>query len=219
MTEPLVCCICPSHLPGFMARAQRCFDSQTYPNKLWLPMDTRGLLMTVGAIRNSMLRHFLPDDAQIIAHFDHDDWSSPVRLEEQVAFMQASGADIVGYHDMPFYDVDRDKVLLYSSNNPHYAVGTSLLYKREVWGRVPFPDQTDEDTTWQNMVGPSRVASVSSLYGRDPHKTTLGDVPRMVQTIHKRNGSPKVGARFQPASAELGRAVREILAREPIPAG
>ncbi len=214
---PLVCCICPSHLPGYAERAKACFDAQTYENKLWLPMDTRGLNMTVGAIRNSMLRHLLVD-APLIAHFDHDDWSAPTRVSEQVAFMERTGAQVVGYGDMPFYDVDRDAVLFYDSRNPRYALGTSLMYRREAWEREPFPDKTPEDTHWcGNGSGAGKVFSQSS-FGAVMGGDGLLHVCRlqMVQTIHKGNASPKRGARFQPASAELERAVRSIIAQNAI---
>jgi len=197
---PLVCCICPSHIPGYLERAKACFDAQTYPNKAWLGVNTSGLHMTVGGIRNKVLRE--APAADLVAHFDHDDWSHPLRLAEQVEFIERMGCQVVGYGDMPFYDVERDKVLFYDSRNPHYALGTSLMYRREVWERTPFPDQTPEDTTWQNLIGPSNVFSCSSV---------APDGLRMAQTIHKRNACPKSGSRFQPASAEMERAVRDIV--------
>ncbi len=208
MSEPFVCCITPSHMPEFYERVKAAFDSQTYQNKTWVHWDTRGRHMTVGALRNEMIRSLLKCDGDIIAHLDHDDWSAPTRLAEQVAFMQRTGAQVVGYGDMPFYDVERNTVLFYDSRNPRYALGTSLLYRREAWEREPFPDKTPEDTHWcGNGNGAGKVFSQSSV-------TPAG--PMMVQTIHKGNASPKRGARFQPAGPEMERAVREILSREPV---
>ena len=219
MSEPSVCCITPTHMPEYWERVKACVESQTYPNKHWLPMDTRGMNLTVGALRNLMIRS-TGQDFDLIAHFDHDDWSAPSRLSEQVEFMQATGAQVVGYYDMPLYDEQRDKVLLYDSHNPNYALGTSLMYRREVWERVPFPDQTPEDTTWQNNVGPENVASYSSLKPGKPIYSNDVQLGRdelhlgMVQTVHKASAAARVclhSSRVEPASVELDRAVREIL--------
>jgi glycosyltransferase involved in cell wall biosynthesis len=224
MTEPFVCCITPTRdRPEYLKRAVECFRAHTYTRRMLLIYDDGSDPVThvshdpdplilhvrsfaligkhspIGTLRNHAIA--LETKADLIAHFDDDDWSAPTRLAEQVAFMQASGTEIVGYSDMPFYDEIRDKVLLYDSHNPNYALGTSLMYTRAIWERVPFPDQNDEDTTWQNLVGPANVRSVSSVEGG----------VKMFATIHKGNTSPKQGARFQAASPELDSAVRNLL--------
>lgn len=209
MTEPHICCICPYHLPQYVERARVCFDSQTYPHKTWVEWDTSQVKLPIGTIRNQLIQTAVAFKPDLIAHFDHDDWSAPNRLAEQVKFMESSGAPVVGYSDMPFYDEVRDRVLLYDSRNPNYALGTSLMYRREFWEAHPFPDQNDEDTTWQNAGVAQHVRSCSSLFKvcgcPEP------DGPRMFATIHKGNTSPKAGARFQVASAELEAAVRTLL--------
>lgn len=203
--EPFVCCIClTKDRPQYLPRAIASYEAQTYQHKALFVMDASTpeyRNRTIGWLRNQANKSAHGPN-MLIAHFDDDDWSAPTRLAEQVAFMQATGAQVVGYHDMPFYDEIRDKVLLYSSHNPNYALGTSLMYRRETWERVPFPDQNDEDTTWQNLLGPQNVHSVSSVEGR----------VSMFATIHKGNTSPKQGARFQAASPELDSAVRNLLA-------
>ncbi len=216
---PRVLCICPAHLPAFKERIEACFHSQTYENKVWAYWNTVGMKWTVGKLRNMLIDAAVDKSFDIIAHFDQDDWSAPTRLAEQVAFMQRNGAQVVGYGDMPFYDIDRDKVLFYDSRNPRYALGTSLLYRREVWEKHPFPDATPEDTVWQNGLPKGSVLSESSV---QPSVTfTPMNVPltkpmrlMMVQTIHKGNASPKRGARFQPASPEIEAAVRKVLASQ-----
>ena len=45
----------------------------------------------------------LTGPADIIVHFDDDDWSHPKRIAEQVALLQSSGADVVGYNEMLFW--------------------------------------------------------------------------------------------------------------------
>ena len=41
---------------------------------------------------------------EVFVHFDSDDLSHPNRIAEQVAFLQSSGADVVGYNQMLFWN-------------------------------------------------------------------------------------------------------------------
>lgn len=199
-------CICPAHAhPEFVQRATDCFNSQRYPLKRFELLDTSGLSgWSVGAIRNTLISHS-SHPGEIIAHFDYDDWSAPERLSQQVALMELTGRPIVGYYDMAFYDQTRDRVLFYDSNMRNYALGTSLMYHREIWEKNPFPDQTPEDTTWQFKIGPQNIASISSI---------RKGKPMMIQVYHGANAAASVhGAMFEPASPELDREVRRILGK------
>jgi hypothetical protein len=196
-----VLCICPYHRPEFIARARQCFEHQTYSAAEWWEWDTSKVKWTIGAIRNDMIRVW-PRSFDLIAHFDHDDWSAPERLAEQVALIESSGKPATGYLDMPFYDEIRDRVSFYSTRDPHYALGTSLMYRRDLWERTPFPDAKDEDTAWCRKIGAANIARCSSLVDGEP---------RMVATIHRHNTSHKGGARYGKASAELDAAVRSCL--------
>lgn len=202
---PLVTCIClTKDRPQFLKRAIDSYRSQTYQNKAFMLLDAalpdyRG--RTIGGLRNYLVDRSEPG---LIAHFDDDDWSSPTRLAEQVAFLEETGAEVVGYRDMPFHDERSDCVLFYDSRQPTgYAVGTSLLYRREVWERVPFPDQMEEDTAWQRSVGVENIKSQSSIAGGI----------KMFATIHKGNTSGKSGARYAPADPALEREMRALLDR------
>ncbi len=99
-------------------QAVACFLRQTYPNKALLIYDTgekplsvevgdsichalaveRGL--PIGALRNNANRLV---SADVIVHWDDDDWSHPNRIAEQVALLQTSGAACVGYNEMLFW--------------------------------------------------------------------------------------------------------------------
>jgi len=124
--------------------------------------------------------------ADIICHWDSDDWSHPRRIEEQVALLQASGKECVGYRDMLFWNhlldagksptlTDGEKRLnlnaggecwLYSNNDPRYCLGTSLCYWRRVWEARPFPDEpkrkggTGEDVKWLEGVKSLGASSI-----------------------------------------------------------
>ncbi len=212
MDEPLVCCILPYHTKEFIDRSLACFLEQTYKNHWLVDADTSGSKASIGEIRNNLIAR-TPRNC-LIAHWDHDDWSSPERLAQQVAVIQA-GAAITGYHDLPFYDVEQDRVLFYQSNMTGYAVGTSLMYRREVWERTPFPDQSvGEDAAWQHAVrreqGHCVVSTTSVLDGK----------PLMVARQHSGCASQKSeqprstimwGQNYTAASPELERAVRACI--------
>ncbi len=219
MDEPLVCCICLTRdRPEYLKQAVECFEAQTYQRKSLVVIDSSNNPIqrewTIGALRNYAIewggwKNGVQDKPDLIAHWDDDDWSAPERLAQQVAVIMA-GAAITGYHDLPFYDVVSDKVIMYQSNMTGYAVGTSLLYRREVWERTPFPDKSEgEDASWQHAVrreqGHCVVATTSVVDGR----------PLMVARIHSGNTCKKFGNNYTAASAELGRAVRLVVDTNP----
>jgi hypothetical protein len=151
-------------------------------------------------------------DAEIIAHWDSDDWSSPERLTEQVELLQSSGARVVGYSEALFWDTSiktlhvdgarQCEAWLFSSPNPKYMIGTSLMYNRSVWEKTPF-DNLDaaEDLIWQNKIKAKDKASVSSLRPE----------PRLIASIHGGNTTAKItpGAREWVRSPEYDAICRE----------
>lgn len=199
MDEPLVCCILPYHIPDYFEQAIACFHSQTYTNKQLIAVDTSAMPRIHGLVRNNLIA--LTPRNCLVAHWDHDDWSCPIRIVEQVAFVQSSGASIVGYRDMPFYDVQTQRVTFYRQPNPHFALGTSLMYWRSVWEQHPFIEVIgDEDSKFQQAVGHANVATESTIPG-----------PRMIARIHAGNTSPKGGARYEKAMPELEAAVKACI--------
>lgn len=157
-------------------RAVASFDAQVYPNTYMLVLDSgqpqtciirelRNVRQgcndmrvhylggplhkhTIGSLRN--LANGLCADADIIAHWDSDDWSNPLRLEEQVALLQASGAACVGYREALFWDtrVSPGEAWLYSDPNPRGLIGASMCYWRSAWEACPFDDAPHEDRRW-----------------------------------------------------------------------
>lgn len=179
--EPLVCAVMLTRdRPAMATRAIRAFRKQTYGRASIIALDTGdgdGLDCqyyhsplrhgrSIGALRNEV--NSLASSADIIAHWDSDDWSHPNRLAEQVALLQSSDYDAVGYREMLFWDtrrvphvcsyderesgcpvcVDEDQrqhegrgeAWLYTHPKPDYCLGTSLCYWRRTWESKPFPD-------------------------------------------------------------------------------
>lgn len=98
--QPTVACIMLANgRPEMCARAMKCFDAQTYDNRIDVIWDNDGS-RSIGALRNEANRS---TDCDIICHWDSDDWSHPDRIAEQVALLQSSGAECVGYNEMLFW--------------------------------------------------------------------------------------------------------------------
>jgi glycosyltransferase involved in cell wall biosynthesis len=93
---------------------------------------------TVGGLRNFGIS--MADEADVIAHFDDDDWSNPLRVEDQIGALEAAGADIVGYRSMLLWDETKRESWLYCGQHPKACVGASLLYRRSIWKERPFAE-------------------------------------------------------------------------------
>lgn len=215
MSQPTVCAVMLTReRPEMMARAVRCFRAQTYPNKRLLiaycqmadlPSGwSEGISaqcvqylnreLTIGKIRNMAVSESVKSgSSDIICHWDDDDHSHPRRIEEQVALLQSSGADCVGYNEMLFWREPAGEAWLYSNADSRYCIGTSLCYWRAAWERRPFADLpkqrggTGEDWEFQREL--KRVA-ISALHERSTTEgcITIGEYePRMVATIHAGN--------------------------------
>jgi hypothetical protein len=180
-------------LPGreaFQHQAVRCFDSQTYTGGLRLLTLPADPARTIGAMRN--YANSLLTDCDIVCHWDDDDWSHENRIAEEVALLQATGADCVGYNEMLFWDqrpgqqngIDAlSAAWLYSNPNPRYALGTSLCYWRRAWEARPFQDiNHGEDTEWLKGVWCHAVSTFDLM-------KPAGADPRMIARIHAGNSS------------------------------
>ena len=221
MTEPLVCAIMlTSDRPEMAARAIQSFRSQTYGNVLLFVLDTSEECtpgtpygedrattvwmppprtpLSIGILRNGTIRAALGwQQFDIVAHFDDDDYSHPNRIAEQVALLQSSGADCVGYRDMLFWrQADQQAWIFRHAANPNYCLGTSLCYWRSAWERNPFPDKPSQDGPQRSGRGEDNdfckglkcvgVSSfVSPCCGNPMHEPP--GLPRLIASIHAGN--------------------------------
>ena len=231
MSEPLVCAIMlTKDRPEMARRAVESFRAQTYWNKcLFVLADSpatapatdmmRGEFLailshsyvprSIGSLRNLAVSgaagQFKPD---IFIHFDDDDYSHPSRIEEQVAHLQSSGADVVGFNELlfwregvqlrpdPSYEWDRAAGEAWLYKHRTNAPGTTLCYWRKTFERKPFPDLNNgEDYHWLQGLkvaavpgfGIANLEVEPNLKGR-----TFGDYfqPRMIASIHGGNTLP-----------------------------
>lgn len=208
-TEPTVCAIMLTRdRPELARRAAECFRAQTYVSKLLFGLDTAEhnapglpwgdpdatvmwtpkLALSVGDLRNYAIRAALGHhDFDVVLHWDDDDWSHPNRIAEQVALLQSSGADCVGYREMLFWRQAEREAWLYSNPNPGYALGTSLCYWRRTWERKPFPNTSvGEDLQFITRL---KCAGVSAAPIKTSGVEIVVALPAMIARIHAGNTS------------------------------
>ena len=107
---------------------------------------------SVGELRNAgnTFAHPARLDAEIICHFDDDDLSHPNRIAEQVALLESSGADAVGYRHLLFWREPMNGVPGTNGEAWVYTgaiCGTSLCYWRKTWEANQFPAVSDGEDT------------------------------------------------------------------------
>lgn len=220
-------------------RAIRAFEQQTYRNRMlyildngverqpgvtwrftWTKLDYipelkgRPLFQLMNEVTERALAAF--PDATLVAKWDSDDWSHPERLSEQVKIIQPGDYMVTGYNSMPLLH-DSGEVYEYSNPSTRYAVGTSLLYRREAWEQHHFPDTRKlnapegrrnergggSDTQWVMHWGAKGQVNAVDSTGPD-------GVPRMVASLHSGNAIMKLDERFKKSErAELVRGLME----------
>lgn len=239
-TQPRVVCVMLANGRQEMVnRAVRGFLNQTYENRHLLIFNSGSSIVwptdpmisavnykcgeSIGQLRNRANQQACnPGEgiadiggigAEVLCHFDSDDLSLPGRLNDQVAYLQASGAEAVGYSEMIFWKhpmvSERDRsgehesfppmplpipqpgeAWRYCSPNPKCLLGTSLCYWASAWKRVPFPHvNTAEDHLWTLKV---KVAGASAGI----HE------PLMIAAIHAKNTASAI----EPGKPEWTRA-------------
>ncbi len=221
ITPTVACVLLANGRPEMVKRAVKSFRAQTYENRILIQYDNDGG-NTIGALRNAANSK---TGADIICHWDSDDWSHPNRIAEQVALLQSSGAECVGYNEMLFWqlckqchgfddycaDVDLcetckgngGEAWLWRENIKNYAVGTSMCYWRETWERAQFPDYSAgcDDLYWahgdkKKGIAAVKIASVpSSICYIAEPYPTPQWEPRMVASIHGGNTCAKIDAK------------------------
>jgi hypothetical protein len=187
--------------PEMAARAVRAFRAQTYKNKVLFVMadnpsttpatdmmrgeflailDFSYLPRSIGYLRNLAAKGAMAQFGHgIMIDWDDDDVSHPNRIAEQVAHLQASGADAVGYNELLFWRTPHNEAWIYKNVRANLSPGTSLAFWRKTWERKPFPDTSHgEDRIWQEGLN---VAAVSCFQLEEYFE------PRLIASIHGGN--------------------------------
>jgi hypothetical protein len=203
--QPLVSCIMPTtgDRRRFLPQAIYCFQRQTYPNlELVILCDGEDDLCDLVPRDDERVRYFYvgPDrrtigtkrnlsceraKGELIAHCDDDDWSHPDRLSFQVGGLLAEEAEVCGFLQLLFFEIDtglvwfcRPPTLLHPSLYSGLSFGTAYLYRRSYWSSSPFPDVVvDEDIAF------------TSAEGRQDRSVLLSDYRLCVAMIHSSNAT------------------------------
>ncbi len=226
MSAPTVACVMLANgRPEMVARAVKSFRAQTYDDAQLVIWDTGGpgashdskedrivhcwrsrhANLSIGALRNEA--NSAADDlgADIICHWDSDDWSHPNRIAEQVALLQSSGAECVGYNEMLFWVDAIAESWIWRENIKNYAVGTSMCYWRSTWERAPFPDYSEgcDDLYWAHGDKKKGIAAIKIVSSAPWDVTCTGEYsdgpnkvePMMIASIHGGNTCAKIDAK------------------------
>ena len=205
-------------------RARQSFRSQTYENKVLEIWDTGNPHLQLSELWTSEIHtwaHNVPPrsvgrlrneanesvEADIICHFDSDDISHPNRIAEQVALLEASGADCVGYNECLFWRtiinaretkpwtpqsgyseavIEHDgEAWMYTNKDRRMAIGSSFCYWRRAWEMHPFPDlHRGEDRAWRANVNCVGFRAFGECERHEPSKE---HEPMMICSIHGGN--------------------------------
>lgn len=176
MSLPSVTAVClTADRQDFTDRAVRCFLRQTYEDKHLLIYDNgkkpyrmnnvatsqielvrvepRGA--SIGELRNEANALVKSD---VIVHWDSDDVSTPWRMTRSLADLGGNAA--AGCFSLTIWDSTVGEAWMYS-NDAVFSLGTSLIYRRDVWQRTPFEHQgRGEDLTWGRKIGVCRLTNV-----------------------------------------------------------
>jgi glycosyltransferase involved in cell wall biosynthesis len=186
-----VTCVCLTrNRRQWLPKAIQCYREQTYPNKELLILadgenvrdllpddETIRLIELAGSPEIGEKRNFGCERAagDLIAHWDDDDWSAPGRLADQVTRLLDSGKCVTGYRSMRFTDGTTSWKY---TGTAHFALGTSLLYRKEWWKGHRFKAlQIGEDNAFVSE-------ALAVLITVD-----AGDL--MWASVHKGNTSPR----------------------------
>lgn len=212
MQQLEVCAVCvTANRLDFTRAAIADFRAQSYPNKrlvVWDTSDTGDVhaaliedmrdreyylhdseRLVIGQLRNRANSYACSGEGfaipDVLLHLDSDDRNHPNRIAEQVALLQSSGADCVGYDEMLFWREpghEPGEAWLYQNADTRYALGTSLAYWRHVWERRPFEATSigEDDRFLRGL----KVVSVSAK-----HTPPDEGQPRMIARIHPGNTS------------------------------
>ncbi len=112
---------------------------------------------SLGAKRNAACEAARAD---IILHWDDDDWYAPTRIRVQVEALRASNADICGIDRALFVDpsVKAAWEYVYPPGGAPWVYGAAMCYRREFWRAHPFADvNIGEDTRFAAAARPERM--------------------------------------------------------------
>ena len=172
-TRPLASCIMPTAgRRSFVPHAIRRFLAQDYPDCELIVVDDGADPVDDLMPDNPAIRYFRLSGknsvgakrniacgyarGEIILHWDDDDWSAPWRVSYQVEQLVNCKADVCGLDRVIFAGPgpDRSYVYTYPNEDRPWVYGGTLCYRKELWTRNGFPDNSigeDNDFLWNGV--------------------------------------------------------------------
>jgi glycosyltransferase involved in cell wall biosynthesis len=195
---PLVSCIMPTNnRRPFAIRAIRYFIEQNYPNKELIIIDDgsdqiadlvpdNAPIKYIGLDRKTSVgnkRNLAVEDsrADIILHWDDDDWYARYRIRYQVENLLKHQTEICGINRLLFFELRTRQLWLYEypSQRKIWLAGGALCYRKSFWQHNRFADVSiGEDTRFVMNTDLSNAL-------------ILPDFKFYLAMIHTQNTSPK----------------------------
>lgn len=179
--------------PQFVSEAIWFFDQQTYALRELLILDSGKVPASVPA--RSYIRHLQVPPAsigalrnaacaaasgEVICHWDDDDLYHRDRIARQVATMQATGKQVVGFNRMRFVRLSDLEQWEYPGSDD-MAIGVSLCYSKAFWERNKFDERVS--------VNEEKAFFMAAHREKQLHVSDAGNL--IVATIHPGNSSPR----------------------------
>jgi len=201
INTPLVSCVMPTaDRAEYIPLAIHCFLAQTFTASELVILDDgkepeRALIPEHERIRYVRLEHkhilgvkrnLLCElaHADVICHWDSDDWYSPLRLADQYARLMGSIRSVTGYHRFYYWNECNRRAYEYVYTGAgHYASGSTQCYRKAYWKKHPFePIQTAEDSNFSFAASnlneltsvPAGNLMVARGHGRNTWKQPFG---------------------------------------------
>lgn len=186
------------------ARAVRAVGTQTYLNIELVAFETEQHVgRTIGYLRNIANACATGD---LIAHADDDDWMHPRRVEEQVALLQASGKQCVGYRELLFWDTrcpEPQPVKCPTANHPIFVRESGRIVEHydqyEYHSTCPMSGKSYGEAWLYRNDDPRWCAGGSMLYTREMwQRCPFDDAPHEDQRWWLNNAEKCVGVTSLP---------------------
>jgi O-antigen biosynthesis protein len=209
---PRVACIMPTgDRPELVARALRHFQRQRYPHRELIVIDDGDRPVGPLLPRDDRIRYLRLDaklplgtkrnlaceaaDAEVIVHWDDDDWMAPGWIDAQVHALRDADADATGLGQVYFYAPAAHRAwrYVYPSHGRPWVHGATLCYTRAFWQRNPFaPVTIGEDLRFLWSGSAHRIV---------PHERS----DLFVSYVHAANTSPKrfISSRWRACPVEV----------------
>lgn len=155
-----ICCTTASRR-WCLPLAIRNWDRQTFAGRkeLVIVFSGPGTINDLVSKRHDIRVVRAPDDASLgvkhnlgaqhsihpwLCKWDDDDWYAPRRLAESFRLAQMHDAEIVGTTEVLFHElVEPRRTWLYEHGDVSaWVAGNTMLFQRELWKRVPFPNRS-----------------------------------------------------------------------------